>query len=136
MIDYYFKDNMMHVSEVLNIINTKAKETLHNKFASINDDEDYAIEKRIWLNIVDSLWRDHLAMMDYLKQIVNLRAFAQKDPFTEYAREAFEMFTELRNNISFELIQRLCKFKIIHHKNEDKNEDNIIPKEVMPVKFI
>lgn len=66
-------------------------------------------EKQIMLQIVDTLWKEHLASMDYLRQGIHLRAYAQKQPKQEYKREAFELFEELLNNIKFEVIRFLAK---------------------------
>lgn len=136
-IEDYLKNNTMQASRVLEILNSMAREVLHNKFAVMNEDEDYTVEKRVWLDIIDTIWREHLIMIGYLKQIVNLRAFAQKDPFIEYSREAFEMFIALRNEISFELIKKLSRLTIIYNDvNKDKNKEQQEVKEVMPVKFL
>ncbi len=66
-------------------------------------------EKRIMLDIVDTLWKEHLAAMDYLRQGIHLRAYAQKQPKQEYKREAFELFEELLNNMKFEVIRFLSR---------------------------
>ena len=55
-------------------------------------------EKRIMLDILDNLWKEHLAGMDYLRQGIHLRAYAQKQPKQEYKREAFELFEGLLYN--------------------------------------
>ena len=67
------------------------------------------IEKRIMLDIVDSLWKEHLAAMDHLRQGIHLRAYAQKQPKQEYKREAFQLFEELLNNVQMEVIRILCR---------------------------
>ena len=51
------------------------------------------IEKAVMLQTLDTLWKDHLAAMDYLRQGIHLRGYAQKNPKQEYKREAFEMFS-------------------------------------------
>ena len=56
-------------------------------------------EKQIMLQILDTLWKEHLASMDYLRQGIHLRAYAQKQPKQEYKREAFELFEELLHNV-------------------------------------
>ena len=66
-------------------------------------------EKRIMLDIVDTLWKEHLASMDYLRQGIHLRAYAQKQPKQEYKREAFELFEELLNNVKVEVIRFLSR---------------------------
>ncbi len=52
-------------------------------------------EKALMLNVLDQKWKDHLANMDYLRQGIGLRGYAQKQPMQEYKRESYEMFTEL-----------------------------------------
>lgn len=66
-------------------------------------------EKQIMLQILDTLWKEHLAAMDYLRQGIHLRAYAQKQPKQEYKREAFELFEELLGNVKFEVIKFLAR---------------------------
>jgi len=53
------------------------------------------VEKSILLQILDQEWKDHLLQLDHLRQGINLRAYAQKDPLNEYKREAFELFDSM-----------------------------------------
>ncbi len=69
-------------------------------------------EKFILLSVLDKLWKEHLAAMDYLRQSVHLRGYAQKDPKQEYKREAFEMFSEMLDRIKHEAISLLTKVEI------------------------
>ncbi len=69
-------------------------------------------EKHVMLNVLDKLWKEHLAAMDYLRQSIGLRGYAQKDPKQEYKREAFEMFSELLERMKYEVITILSKVKI------------------------
>ena len=66
-------------------------------------------EKRVMLDILDNLWKEHLASMDYLRQGIHLRAYAQKQPKQEYKREAFELFEGLLENVKFEVIRFLSR---------------------------
>ncbi|MDA0979609.1 MAG: SEC-C metal-binding domain-containing protein, partial [Proteobacteria bacterium] len=66
-------------------------------------------EKRIMLDILDTLWKEHLSAMDFLRQGIHLRAYAQKTPKNEYKREAFELFQELLGNIRIEVIRFLSR---------------------------
>jgi preprotein translocase subunit SecA len=66
-------------------------------------------EKQIMLQILDTLWKEHLAAMDYLRQGIHLRAYAQKQPKQEYKREAFELFEELLHSVKFEVIRFLAR---------------------------
>ncbi|MSQ98239.1 MAG: preprotein translocase subunit SecA [Xanthomonadales bacterium] len=69
-------------------------------------------EKALMLNVLDQKWKDHLANMDYLRQGIGLRGYAQKQPMQEYKRESFEMFTKLLDNIQHEVIRVLARVQV------------------------
>lgn len=71
-----------------------------------------SIEKQVMLQILDQLWKDHLATMDQLRQGIHLRAYAQKNPKQEYKRESFELFQTLLNNLKFEVVKFLSHVQI------------------------
>ena len=70
------------------------------------------VEKQIMLQILDQRWKEHLASMDYLRQSIHLRAYAQKQPKQEYKRESFELFQQLLANIKHDVIQLLSRVQI------------------------
>jgi preprotein translocase subunit SecA len=74
-------------------------------------------EKSVMLQVLDNSWKEHLAAMDYLRQGIHFRGYAQKDPKQEYKRESFEMFTSLLEHIKYEVIGIL--FKVQVRKEED-----------------
>ena len=81
--------------------------------------EDYAgaqvmrhFEKAVTLQILDQCWKEHLASMDYLRQGIGLRGYAQKNPKQEYKREAFEMFQALTGRIKSEVVGLLSKVQV------------------------
>lgn len=69
-------------------------------------------EKHVMLNVLDRLWKEHLAAMDYLRQSIGLRGYAQKNPKQEYKRESFEMFSELLVRMKYEVVSIISKVKI------------------------
>lgn len=69
-------------------------------------------EKRIILLTLDQMWKDHLLSLDHLRQGINLRAYAQKDPLNEYKREAFIMFDEMIDHFRKAIIERLAHLEI------------------------
>ncbi|MEJ1400427.1 MAG: preprotein translocase subunit SecA, partial [Candidatus Sedimenticola sp. (ex Thyasira tokunagai)] len=69
-------------------------------------------EKAVMLQILDSNWKEHLAAMDYLRQGIHLRGYAQKNPKQEYKREAFEMFSNMLGSIKHEVVSVLTKVQI------------------------
>jgi preprotein translocase subunit SecA len=76
-------------------------------------------EKAVMLNVLDQQWKEHLASMDYLRKGIHLRGFAQKKPQQEYKREGFEMFTQMLDNMRFEVIKILARVEV---KNEEDVE--------------
>ncbi len=70
------------------------------------------VEKTFMLRALDHNWKEHLAAMDYLRQGIHFRGYAQKDPKQEYKREAFEMFTNLLETIKFEVVGLLFKIPL------------------------
>jgi preprotein translocase subunit SecA len=77
-------------------------------------------EKAVMLHVLDSLWKDHLANMDHLRQGIGLRGYASKQPKQEFKRESFEMFAELLDRIKRELITILAKVQV--RREEDVAE--------------
>tara|TARA_R110001599_G_scaffold69414_18_gene195721 strand:- start:16248 stop:18953 length:2706 start_codon:yes stop_codon:yes gene_type:complete len=72
------------------------------------------IEKQIMLQVLDTLWKDHLATMDHLRQGIHLRAYAQKNPKQEYKRESFALFEQLLQNLKYEVVKFLSHVQIQH----------------------
>lgn len=70
------------------------------------------IEKAVMLQVLDTQWKEHLAMMDQLRQGIHLRGYAQKNPKQEYKRESFEMFTEMLGRIKHEVVTILSRVQI------------------------
>ncbi len=79
-------------------------------------------EKAVTLQVLDSLWKEHLAAMDYLRQGIHLRGYAQKDPKQEYKREAFEMFSRLLDRIKHEVVTVVSKVQVRAEEDVDAVE--------------
>ena len=71
------------------------------------------LERMVLLNITDTKWREHLYEMDYLQEGIHLRAYAQKDPLTEYQREAFDMFEELKDSIRDDFVRYIYRVEFV-----------------------
>lgn len=69
-------------------------------------------EKGIMLQTLDTLWKEHLAAMDYLRQGIHLRGYAQRDPKQEYKRESFGMFANMLETLKYEVISTLSKVEV------------------------
>lgn len=70
------------------------------------------IEKSLLLQILDQVWKDHLLSLDHLRQGINLRAYAQRDPLNEYKKEAFELFSGLLDNLREQVTQMLMLIQV------------------------
>nr|WP_278375265.1 preprotein translocase subunit SecA [Brucella anthropi] len=82
------------------------------KEASVGPETMRALEKHVMLTVLDQSWKEHLARMDYLRQGIYLRGYAQKQPKQEYKKEAFELFSEMLENVKREVIQLLARVRI------------------------
>ncbi len=85
-------------------------------------DDIRLFEKRIMLDILDSLWKEHLASMDFLRQGIHLRAYAQKQPKNEYKREAFELFENLLSDVRSEVVRFLSRVQFQSHEDPEALE--------------
>ena len=70
------------------------------------------VEKQLMLQVLDQRWKEHLASMDYLRQSIHLRAYAQKQPKQEYKRESFELFQTLLHSIKRDVVKMLSRVQI------------------------
>jgi preprotein translocase subunit SecA len=75
------------------------------------------LEKHLMLNVLDQNWKEHLARMDYLRQGIHLRGFAQKQPKQEYKRESFELFGDMLSKVKLEVVSLLARVRI---RNEEE----------------
>ncbi|AAW77072.1 preprotein translocase SecA subunit [Xanthomonas oryzae pv. oryzae KACC 10331] len=82
------------------------------KEAAVGNDTMRALEKHVMLTVLDQGWKEHLAKMDYLRQGIYLRGYAQKQPKQEYKKEAFELFSEMLENVKREVIHLLARVRI------------------------
>jgi len=71
-----------------------------------------SLEKHIMLTVLDKSWKEHLASMDYLRQGIHLRGYAQKQPKQEYKKEAFELFSEMLEKVKREVVTVLARVRI------------------------
>ena len=91
----------------------EALEQVHqDKEQQAGSDTMRHFEKAVMLQVLDQAWKEHLGAMDYLRQGIHLRGYAQKNPKQEYKREAFEMFTDLLERIKLDVIGILSKVQI------------------------
>ena len=83
-----------------------------DKEAQVGGDTMRMLEKHVMLNVLDQNWKEHLGRMDYLRQGIHLRGYAQKQPKQEYKKEAFELFSELLEKVKREVVSLLARVRI------------------------
>jgi preprotein translocase subunit SecA len=81
------------------------------------------VEKDIMLRTLDQHWRDHLAGMDYLRQGIHLRGYAQKDYRYEYKREAYELFSNMLDRVKFDTASVLARIEIRTESDLQREEE-------------
>ena len=106
------QDHSLQALEIKEKLFTLCRERYEEKEAKAGREVMTQFEKSIILQTLDLHWREHLAAMDYLRQGIHLRGYAQKDPKQEYKREAFELFTALLTNMKYEIIRLLSAVEI------------------------
>ncbi|WP_164262324.1 preprotein translocase subunit SecA [Stenotrophomonas maltophilia] len=97
-------------------IASKVQERVNQHFAekeaSLGEETMRALEKHVMLTVLDQSWKEHLARMDYLRQGIYLRGYAQKQPKQEYKKEAFELFSDMLENVKREVVTLLARVRI------------------------
>jgi preprotein translocase subunit SecA len=78
------------------------------------------LERVVLLNITDTKWREHLYEMDYLQEGIHLRAYGQRDPLTEYRREAFAMFEELVRSIRTDFVRYIYRVELVRQEQQQR----------------
>jgi preprotein translocase subunit SecA len=76
------------------------------------------IERSVMLSVIDNKWREHLSEMDYLRAGIGLRAMGQRDPLSEYQREAYDLFTDLVDSVKKDAVKYLFHVEISQPKSE------------------
>lgn len=106
------EDNSLYEEVLIERIQKETKQMYDNNRQRLGDEIISNIEKDVMLSMLDTNWKDHLSAMDYLRQGVSLRGYAQKDPKQEYKKEAFEMFTEMLSSIKRDVISILARLDV------------------------
>ncbi len=106
------EDSSLHEDTLRQRILAEMVKEYEAKEALVGSENLRMYEKAIMLQILDSNWKEHLSSMDYLRQGIHLRGYAQKNPKQEYKREAFQMFSDLLESIKKEVIGVLTRVRV------------------------
>ncbi len=104
--------NAITDEEILQTVVDAAHAHFHAKLELVGADSFVPFERMVLLQSIDSHWREHLSALDYLRQGIHLRGYAQKQPKQEYKREAFELFGQLLDSVKNEVTRILMTVQI------------------------
>jgi preprotein translocase subunit SecA len=138
-VDDWAKEEGIADEEVRERITRQADEVAAAKVAKYGAEIMRYVEKSVLLQTLDHLWREHLVMLDHLRQVVGFRGYAQRDPLNEYKSEAFQLFDTLLNRLREGVTAQLMRVEIVtqqpaqqelppmqaHHVNPDTGEDEM-----------
>ncbi|MDX3970815.1 MAG: preprotein translocase subunit SecA [Bradyrhizobium sp.] len=117
-VDEWAKEEGIADEELLSRIETKADEHMAAKVAQWGPDVMRYVEKTILLQTLDHLWREHLVMLDHLRQVIGLRGYGQRDPLQEYKTEAFNLFQEMSAHLREAVTAQLMRVEIVPPEQE------------------
>ena len=116
-----------------NEFNDKIKSIFSDKKNSrikiIGKDQNNILEKKIFLQIIDFSWRSHLQYLEQLRQVIGLRQYGQKDPLSEFKKEAFVLFEGLLSKIKNDLVKFLLNLNIVvssEEKTKEKGKEEVV----------
>jgi preprotein translocase subunit SecA len=112
IVSWLKSDNTLHEETLREKILDSVNKSALEKEELIGSEIMRRVEKQVMLDILDRQWKDHLVAMDHLRQGINLRSYAAKNPKQEYKREAFEMFVLMLENIKHDVISFLSMVQV------------------------
>ncbi len=98
----------------------ETKKIIEEKKGQFGEAQFYAELRRLFLQTVDMFWIDHLEVMEYLRQSVNLRAYGQRDPLVEYKREGLRLFKEMEAGITAQVISTMASIGVSVNTDEER----------------
>jgi preprotein translocase subunit SecA len=119
-VDEWAKEEGIADEELLSRIEQKADERMAAKVAQWGPDVIRYVEKSILLQTLDHLWREHLLMLEHLRQVIGLRGYGQRDPLNEYKAEAFTLFETLISKLREAVTGQLMRVEIVQQPPEEQ----------------
>jgi preprotein translocase subunit SecA len=119
-VDEWAKEEGIADEEIFARVERRADEHMAAKVAQWGSDVIRYIEKSILLQTLDHLWREHLVMLDHLRQVIGLRGYGQRDPLNEYKAEAFALFEAMSQNLREAVTAQLMRVEILAQPPEQQ----------------
>jgi preprotein translocase subunit SecA len=117
-VDEWAKEEGIADEELLERIKRRADEHMAAKVAQWGPDVLRYVEKSILLQTLDHLWREHLVMLEHLRQVIGLRGYGQRDPLNEYKAEAFNLFETMSQSLREAVTAQLMRVEIVQQPQE------------------
>jgi preprotein translocase subunit SecA len=111
--------------EVIEALQADAHAAYERREAEVGSEVMRELERRVVLSVLDRKWREHLYEMDYLREGIGLRGYAQRDPLVEYQREGFDMFTAIMDGIKEESVGFLFNLDVQLVDDEEPVEEEV-----------
>ncbi|OZI69112.1 preprotein translocase subunit SecA [Bordetella genomosp. 1] len=121
--------------ELLERVVGAARDAYHAKIALVGADQWAQFERSIMLQSIDTHWREHLSALDYLRQGIHLRGYAQKNPKQEYKREAFELFSGMLDRIRDDVVRVLLTVRVQSPEQVEQAEAEAAQSHVQNVQY-
>ena len=118
-------DNTLENEEIKQRLIKQVEKDYREKVEMVGEENFRQFERRIVLDTIDTQWREHLAAMDYLRQGIHLRSYAQKNPKQEYKREAFELFSQMLDTVKNEVTRVLINVRVQTREQADEAAGSI-----------
>jgi preprotein translocase subunit SecA len=112
-VDEWAKEEGIADEEIFARVERRADEFMAAKVAQWGPDVIRYVEKSILLQMLDHLWREHLIMLEHLRQVVGLRGYGQRDPLNEYKSEAFSLFEAMSTSLREAVTAQLMRIEIV-----------------------
>jgi preprotein translocase subunit SecA len=112
-VEAWAKEEGIADEELLHRIEQRADEHMAAKVAQWGPDVIRYVEKSILLQTLDHLWREHLVMLEHLRQVIGLRGYGQRDPLNEYKSESFHLFEEMMQRLREAVTAQLMRVEIV-----------------------
>ncbi|WP_416678079.1 preprotein translocase subunit SecA [Candidatus Pseudothioglobus sp. Uisw_016] len=125
-------DEGLELDEILEITQQGFSTSHDFKEKTLGSETMRTFEKAVMLRALDHHWKDHLAIMDQLRQSVNLRGYGQKNPVQEFKRESFSMFTTLLETINIEIVRALCSVNLEQVKTQSEVKPEVLTNKEKP----
>jgi preprotein translocase subunit SecA len=122
-VDQWAKEEGIADEELIARVERRADEHMAAKVAQWGPDVLRYVEKSILLQTLDHLWREHLVMLEHLRQVIGLRGYGQRDPLNEYKQEAFHLFEAMIQHLREGVTAQLMRVEIMQAPPEPQPEN-------------